>query len=64
MYVFIKENGVSCSTEADAVLLAVGRRADTQGLIRENMILETEKGCIKINGDYETNLPAFMRRVM
>lgn len=54
---FYEENGVSCSTEADAVLLAVGRRADTQGLIRENMIIETEKGCIKINGDYETNLP-------
>ncbi len=44
-------------TEAEAILLSVGRRAETEGLFSDQVIPEMEGACIKVNEDFETSLP-------
>lgn len=41
---------------ADKVLMAVGRRAYTQNLFTENVRVETDRGKIKVNKYYQTNI--------
>lgn len=45
------------SEEADKVLVAVGRRADTAAIGLENAGVETLKGFVKVNDRMETNVP-------
>lgn len=45
------------STLAEAVLLSVGRRANTEGLFTPELCLELEGATIKVNQDFETNIP-------
>lgn len=44
------------TVSADKVLMAVGRRAYTQNLFTENVGLETDRGKIKVNKYYQTNI--------
>lgn len=41
---------------ADKVLMAVGRRAYTQNLFADNLSIETDRGKIKVNENYQTNI--------
>lgn len=42
---------------ADAVLIATGRRANTEGLFEDEMSPEMERGCILVNQHFETSIP-------
>ncbi len=44
------------STNADGVLLSVGRRANFEGLFTSDLIIEREGNCIKVNAEFETSL--------
>lgn len=46
--------GGETSLDAQLVLVAVGREASTDNLGLENLKLETEKGFIKVDGQYQT----------
>ena len=41
---------------ADKVLMAVGRRAYTQNLFADNLSIETDRGKIRVNENYQTNI--------
>ena len=43
--------------EADRVLIAVGRRAYTEGLFKEGAAPETDRGRIVVNENFETSVP-------
>lgn len=45
------------TTEAEGILLAVGRRSNTEGLFEEGMTPEMDGACIKVNADFETSIP-------
>ena len=60
------EEGLRCSyalkgkqeaVTADAVLVATGRRADTQGLCAPGVDLGLERGAIPVDGRFQTRLP-------
>ncbi len=44
------------STNAEGVLLSVGRRANFEGLFAPDLIIEREGNCIKVNAEFETSL--------
>lgn len=43
--------------EADGILVAVGRRANTEGLFGEGIEIATDRGRILVNENYQTNIP-------
>ncbi|MDY4839462.1 MAG: dihydrolipoyl dehydrogenase [Lachnospiraceae bacterium] len=43
--------------EVDGILVAVGRRANTEGLLGEGIELSMERGRILVNENYQTNYP-------
>ena len=43
--------------EADGILVAVGRRANTEGLFGEGVEIATDRGRILVNENYQTNDP-------
>lgn len=43
--------------ETDGILVAVGRRANTEGLLGTGMELDMERGRILVNENYQTNYP-------
>ena len=45
------------TTEAEGILLSVGRRSNTEGLFGENITLEMDGACIKVNSNFETSIP-------
>lgn len=49
--------GKPSACEAQAVLAAVGRRPNTQGLFGEGFSLEMERGRIRVNERFETSAP-------
>lgn len=49
--------GKDHSLEAASVLMAVGRRPNTEGLVLEKVGLDTENGRIPVNGRMETKIP-------
>ena len=52
------KGGEAETIEADAVLVAIGRRAHTQGLGLENVGIETdERGRVNIDHHFQTNVP-------
>ncbi|NLD19909.1 MAG: dihydrolipoyl dehydrogenase [Clostridiales bacterium] len=61
-----KDKGVSCiftekdediEIDADAVLVATGRRPNTEGLLGSDVTVDTEKGRIIVNENYQTSVP-------
>lgn len=52
-----ERKGQTESVSADGVLICVGRRAVTDGLNLEAAGVATERGRIKIDADYQTNVP-------
>ena len=51
------EKGKECEVSADAVLIATGRRANTEGLFEDEMSPEMDRGCILVNQHFETSIP-------
>lgn len=51
------EKDNSKTTEAEGILLAVGRRSYTEGLFEEGIAPEYDGACIKVNGNFETSIP-------
>ncbi|CAO3415486.1 dihydrolipoyl dehydrogenase [Azospirillum endophyticum] len=49
--------GAAQIIEADAVLVAIGRRPYTEGLGLETVGVELERGRVKIDGHFQTNVP-------
>ncbi|GLR79476.1 dihydrolipoyl dehydrogenase [Azospirillum oryzae] len=49
--------GEAQTIEADAVLVAIGRRPYTEGLGLETVGVELERGRVKIDGHFQTNVP-------
>lgn len=45
------------TTEAEGILLSVGRCSNTEGLFDEDNALEMDGACIKVNADFETSIP-------
>ena len=45
------------TAEADTVLVCVGRKPYTEGLLAEGVTLETDRGRIRVNERFETSLP-------
>lgn len=43
--------------QAEGILLAIGRRADTEGLLAEGLALELEGNTIRVNEAFETSIP-------
>ncbi|MBK5253102.1 MAG: dihydrolipoyl dehydrogenase [Peptostreptococcaceae bacterium] len=52
-----KEKGKEAVVTSDAVLIAVGRKPNINNLYAADVELEIEKGCIKVNDNYQTNYP-------
>lgn len=48
--------GVKTSFEADALLIAIGLTANTDGLLSDKVKLEMDRGFIKVDGNYQTNV--------
>jgi dihydrolipoamide dehydrogenase len=44
------------TTEAEGILLSVGRRSNTEGLFEEDIAPEMDGACIRVNADFETSL--------
>ena len=53
-----KDGGEAKSFEADVVLLAIGRRPNTEGLNLEAIGVELDRGRVKVGESFETNVPA------
>lgn len=63
-----KENGVTCSfekkgekecAESDLVLVAIGRRPNTEGLLGEDLqSLRSDRGYIAVDENFQTKIPA------
>ncbi len=60
------EHGICCTytekeqlqtCEAQAVLIAVGRRPYTQGLFAEGCVPQMERGFVVVDGNYQTSIP-------
>lgn len=51
------EKDRSIMTEAEGILLSVGRRSNTEGLFGEGIAPEMDGACIKVNSDFETSIP-------
>lgn len=51
------EDGKKETIEGDVALLAIGRDPNTGGLGLEDLGVETERGFIRVNKRYETNVP-------
>lgn len=51
------EKGALQEVETDGILVAVGRRANTEGLLGTGMELDMERGRILVNENYQTNYP-------
>ncbi len=51
------KSGKDISFEAEKVLVAIGRRANTESLNLDAGKIENEKGCIKVNNRMETSVP-------
>ncbi|MBY6260388.1 dihydrolipoyl dehydrogenase [Azospirillum sp. 412522] len=49
--------GAAQTVEADAVLVAIGRRPYTEGLGLEAVGVELDRGRVKIDGHFQTNVP-------
>lgn len=49
--------GAAQTIDADAVLVAIGRRPYTEGLGLEAVGVELERGRVKIDGHFQTNVP-------
>jgi dihydrolipoamide dehydrogenase len=45
------------TVQAEGILLAIGRRADTEGLLAEGLTLEMEGSTIRVNEAFETSIP-------
>ena len=45
------------TAQAEGILLAIGRRADTEGLLAEGLTLEMEGSTIRVNEAFETSIP-------
>ncbi len=54
---FADKKGVEQTVDADAVLVAVGRRPNSENLGLENIGVTIEKGFIKVNEKLQTNVP-------
>lgn len=54
---FIDQAGLAQEIKADYILVAVGRKAYTEGLNFEAVGVEMERGKIKVNGQLQTNTP-------
>lgn len=52
-----ERKGQSESVTADGVLICVGRRAVTEGLNTEAAGIELDRGRVKVDGNYQTNVP-------
>lgn len=53
----VEKDGSKVNIEAVKVLISVGRKASIQGLGLEEAGIAFEKGCIKVDGRMETNIP-------
>ncbi len=51
------EKDTQCTTKAEGILLAVGRRANTEGLFTEGLSIMMEGAGIQVNEDFETSIP-------
>ncbi len=51
------EKDAAHTAQAEGILLAIGRQANTQGLLAEGLSLETEGSRLRVNGDFETSVP-------
>jgi dihydrolipoamide dehydrogenase len=45
------------TTKAEGILLAVGRRANTEGLFSDQLSILMDGACIQVNEDFETSIP-------
>ncbi|MDI9509317.1 MAG: dihydrolipoyl dehydrogenase [Bacillota bacterium] len=45
------------TSQADGILLSVGRQANTEGLFGQGLSPEMDGSCIKVNADFETSIP-------
>ena len=54
--VTIETEGKSQNLEADVALMAIGVQGNCEGIGLEEVGVETEKGYIKVNEDYQTNI--------
>ena len=61
---FTDAKGVEKSVEADAVLLAVGRRPNLSGLGLEEAGVAIDKNGVVVDSQMRTNLPMFLRLAM
>lgn len=52
-----EEKGVECSASAEAVLIATGRRANTQGLFAQGLSVEMQRGMIVTDAHFMTSVP-------
>lgn len=52
-----EEKGGLKETKADLILMAVGRKANTQDLIAKDLTLEYDGPFLKVDDNFETNLP-------
>ena len=61
------ENGLACyftqkgkeqSVEAEGVLVAIGRRANTEGLFGESFTVEMDRGRVITDNEFKTNIPS------
>lgn len=53
---YIEKDNIK-TTEAEGILLSVGRRPNTEGLFEEGIIPEMDGACIRVNEDFETSIP-------
>ena len=51
------EKGNTKTTEAEGILLSVGRRPNIEGLFEESITPEMDGASIKVNTDFETSIP-------
>lgn len=51
------ERDAQNASESDCILISVGRRPDTAGLLAEGLKIRTEKGFLLTDGHHETSLP-------
>ena len=51
------EKDTLCTTKAEGILLAVGRRANTEGLFHEELGIMMEGANIQVSEDFETSIP-------
>jgi dihydrolipoamide dehydrogenase len=51
------ENGTKNVSQAEGVLIAIGRKANIDGLIAENIQIQMNGSSIQVNQNFETNIP-------